>query len=212
LFLDELGEFSRPALEALRQPVEEGSVHITRSQRSVTFPARFMLVTATNPCPCGHLGDDRRPCACHQSALNRYTSKLSGPLIDRIDMIVRVESPPREELMAEAGPPESPGVRRRVTAARARQAARLVDTGAQSNGEMTPAQVRFHCRLEPAARAALYAAHERLALSVRGHDRVLRVARTIADLEDRDRITRADVAQAVAYREHLPADALAAAG
>jgi len=212
LFLDELGEFSRPALEALRQPVEDGTVHITRAQRSVEFPARFMLVAAMNPCPCGHRGDSRRPCACPQSALNRYSSKLSGPLVDRIDMIVRVEAPGRADLMAEPGPAESPAVRGRVIAARARQAERLADAGAHCNGDMTPAEVRLHCSLEPAARSALYAAHERLRLSVRGHDRVLRVARTIADLDGHARITRADVAQAVAYREHQPAEALAAAG
>jgi magnesium chelatase family protein len=212
LFLDELGEFSRPALEALRQPVEEGSVHITRAQRSITFPARFMLVAATNPCPCGHLGDVRRACACHPSALNRYSSKLSGPLVDRIDMVVRVEPPAREDLMGDGGPPESPAARVRVAAARARQARRLAPGASRCNGEMTPAEVRLHCTLEPAARAALYAAHDRLRLSARGHDRVLRVARTIADLDGRDAITRADVAQAVAYREHRPADALAAAG
>src|SRR5205085_151772 len=99
LFLDELAEFARPALEALRQPLEEGSIRITRSQRSVAFPARFMLVGATNPCPCGHLGDERRQCSCPDASLRRYRAKLSGPLLDRIDMIVRVASPTRDELM-----------------------------------------------------------------------------------------------------------------
>jgi magnesium chelatase family protein len=210
LFLDELAEFSRAALEALRQPLEEGSIRITRSQRSVTFPARFMLVAATNPCPCGHLGDERRQCSCADASLRRYSAKLSGPLLDRIDMIVRVESPTREELMSNAGPPESAEMRRRVCAARARQLERLAGTGVHCNGELGPAQVRLLCPLEPAARTALYAAHDRLRLSVRGHDRVLRVARTIADLEGRDVITRSDVAQAVAYREHHASDLLAA--
>lgn len=211
LFLDELAEFSRPALEALRQPIEEGSIRITRSQQTLTFPARFMLLAATNPCPCGHLGDTRRRCACPNSALQRYSTKLSGPLVDRIDMIVDVELPARSELLADAGPSESPAMRARVTAARERQAGRLSGSSAHCNGELSPAEVRLLCPLEPAARSALFDAHDRLGLSVRGHDRVLRVSRTIADLEDRAVITRADIAQAVAYRESTPADLLAAA-
>ena len=208
LFLDELAEFARPALEALRQPLEEGSIRITRSQRSVTFPARFMLVGATNPCPCGHLGDERRHCSCPDSSLRRYRAKLSGPLLDRIDMIVRVASPSRDELMAGPGAPESAAVGARVAAARARQSERLAGTGARCNAELGPAQVRLLCKLDPAARAALYAAHDRLRLSVRGHDRALRVARTLADLDGRDTITRGDVAQAVAYREHHASELL----
>jgi magnesium chelatase family protein len=211
LFLDELAEFSRSALEALRQPIEEGAIRITRSQRTVTFPARFMLVAATNPCPCGHLGDTRRQCACPSPALRRYSTKLSGPLVDRIDMIVEVSSPSREDLITEAGPPESPAVRLRVTEARARQHRRLAGSAARCNGELSPAEIRLVCPLEPSARTTLYAAHERLALSVRGHDRVLRVARTLADLDGRDVIARADVAEAAAYRETSPADLLAAA-
>jgi magnesium chelatase family protein len=210
LFLDELAEFSRPALEALRQPLEEGSIRITRSQRTVRFPARFMLVAATNPCPCGHAGDSRRQCTCPNAGLQRYATKLSGPLVDRIDMVVRVESPTREELMAEPGGAESPAMRGRVALARERQVDRLAGTAASCNGELSPAQVRLLCPLEPAARTALYAAHDRLRLSVRGHDRLLRVARTVADLEGRETITRSDIAQAVAYREIRPADILQA--
>jgi magnesium chelatase family protein len=210
LFLDELAEFSRPALEALRQPLEEGTIRITRAQRSLSFPARFMLVGATNPCPCGHFGDSKRPCKCPHSTLQRYAGKLSGPLVDRIDMVVRVESPTREELMADEAPPESPAVRARVVTARERQLVRLAGFGARCNGELGPAHLRLLCPLEPAARQALFAAHERLRLSVRGHDRVLRVARTIADLDAREVIGRGDVAEAVAYREHGPADLFAA--
>jgi magnesium chelatase family protein len=210
LFLDELAEFPRPALEALRQPLEEGSIRITRAQRSVTFPARFMLVGATNPCPCGHLGDPRGSCSCPEPSLRRYRAKLSGPLLDRIDMIVRVESPTREELMSAPGPPQSAEMRARVAAARFRQIERLASTNARCNGELGPSQLRLVSRLEPAARAALYGALDRLRLSVRGHDRVLRVARTLADLEGRDPITRGDIAQAVAYREHHVSELLAA--
>jgi magnesium chelatase family protein len=169
-----------------------------------------MLVGATNPCPCGHLGDPRRECACPQPSLRRYSAKLSGPLLDRIDMIVRVESPTRDELLADPGVPESAAMRARVGAARKRQAERLAGTGAHCNGELGPAQLRLLCPLESAARAALYAAHDRLRLSVRGHDRVLRVARTIADLQERDSITRGDVSQALAYRERHNSELLAA--
>ena len=121
LFLDELSEFSRPALEALRQPLEEGSVCITRSQRTVTFPARFMFVGASNPCPCGHAGDARRDCTCPEPMLARYKAKLSGALLDRIDIVVRVEQPTRAELRAEAEPESSAAIRERVIAARIRQ-------------------------------------------------------------------------------------------
>jgi magnesium chelatase family protein len=199
LFLDELAEFSRYALEALRQPLEEGCVRITRAQRTVTFPARFMLVAATNPCPCGHQGDPRRACTCHPGALHRYNTKLSGALLDRIDMIVRVEPPSRDELMSGAATRSSAEIRERVVAARARQAERL--GAGRSNADMTPAEARVACRVAGAARSALYAAHERVGLSARGHDRVLRVARTLADLDGRKRIERRDVTQAVAYRE-----------
>jgi magnesium chelatase family protein len=170
-----------------------------------------MLVAATNPCPCGHMGDARRQCSCPNASLRRYSAKLSGPLLDRIDMIVRVESPTREELMSNPGGPESPSMRARVESARARQVERLAGTGAHCNGELSPAQVRLLCPLEPSARRTLYAAHERLRLSVRGHDRVLRVARTLADLDGREVIVRGDVAQAVAYRELHASELLAAA-
>jgi magnesium chelatase family protein len=199
LFLDELAEFSRPALEALRQPLEEGCVRITRAQRAVTFPARFMLVAATNPCPCGHAGDPRRPCSCPAPALQRYEAKLSGPLVDRVDMIARVDPPTREEVMSDRATQGSAELRERVVAARARQADRL--GGARCNADMSAAEARSLCRLDRGGRATLYAAHERVGLTVRGHDRVLRVARTLADLEGREAIARADVAQAVAYRD-----------
>jgi magnesium chelatase family protein len=210
LFLDELAEFSRPALEALRQPLEDGQVTIVRSQRSVRFPARFMLVAATNPCPCGHAGDPRRACACLPSARDRYNARLSGPLVDRIDMIVRVDPPTREELMSGDDTQTSQEVRERVVAARALQGRRLTGTRAGCNGEMTVSQVERICRVRGAARDALHAAYERVGLTVRGHHRVLRVARTLADLDGRKEIERRDVAEAVAYREHRHERAAAA--
>jgi magnesium chelatase family protein len=209
LFLDELAEFSRPALEALRQPLEEGCVRITRAQRTVTFPARFMLIAATNPCPCGHAGDPRRLCACHPAARERYEAKLSGPLRDRVDMIVRVDAPTRDEVMSNRATQGSAELREQVVAARARQSSRL--GGARCNADMSAGEARSLCRLARDGREVLYAAHERVGLTVRGHDRVLRVARTLADLEGRETIARTDVAQAVAYREFRAAEAPAAA-
>ncbi len=153
LFLDELAEFSRAALEALRQPLEDGSVRITRAQRTVTFPTRFMLVGASNPCPCGLHGDARRDCTCPPALLARYRAKLSGALLDRIDIVLRVEQPSRAELRAEGDPEPSAAIRARVIAARARQRERLSDSPAACNAQMRPAELRRLCRLD-GARAA----------------------------------------------------------
>jgi len=214
LFLDELSEFARPALEALRQPLEEGCVRVTRRQRTVCFPARFLLLAATNPCPCGYRGDPRRRCSCHPAVAARYRARLSGPLLDRIDMVLRVEQPRPRDVMAEAEPESSVAIRARVLAARAVQEQRLRGSPAACNAHMTSAEVRRWADLEPAARAALHDAHERARLTMRGHDRVLRVARTLADLEGSARVRRNHVAQAVAYREPpaAPDEALAGVG
>ncbi len=200
LFLDELAEFSRSSLEALRQPLEEGSVHITRAQRSVTFPARFMFVGASNPCPCGLHGDPRRDCTCPPAVLARYRAKLSGALLDRIDIVLRVEQPSRAALRAEGEPEHSAPIRERVIAARARQAGRLSGTPVSCNAQLRPAELRRLCRLDGAARRALADAHDRAGLTMRGHDRAMRVARTLADLDGSETVQRRHVAQAVAYR------------
>ena len=200
LFLDELAEFSRAALESLRQPLEDGSVRITRAQRTVTFPTRFMLVGASNPCPCGLHGDARRDCTCPPALLARYRAKLSGALLDRIDLVLRVEQPSRAELRAEGDPEASATIRARVIAARARQRDRLAGTPAACNAQMRPAELRRLCRLDGAARRALADAHERAGLTMRGHDRAMRVARTLADLDGCEMVERRHVAQAVAYR------------
>ncbi len=200
LFLDELAEFSRPAIEALRQPLEEGSIRITRAQRAVTFPARFMLVGASNPCPCGHHGAARRDCTCPEPVIARYRAKLSGALLDRIDIVLRVEQPARAELRAEAEPEASAPIRARVIAARARQRTRLAGTAAACNAQMGLSELRRLCRLDGAAGQALSDAHDRGTLTMRGHDRVMRVARTLADLDGCDTVQRRHVAQAVAYR------------
>jgi magnesium chelatase family protein len=200
LFLDELAELGRAALEALRQPLEDGFVSLVRGQRAVRLPTRFTLLAASNPCPCGHAGNPRRACRCPQASMQRYNARLSGPLLDRIDMVLRVTPPAHDELEAEAAE-SSVAVRARVVAARERQGARLAGTGARCNGEMTASQTRTHCALDSDARETLARAHHSMGLSARGRYRALRVARTIADLAGRERVRAGDVAQAVAYRD-----------
>jgi magnesium chelatase family protein len=200
LFLDELSEFPQPALDALRQPLEEGSICLTRAQRAVRFPTRFMLVAATNPCPCGFAGDTRRQCQCERRAVNRHAARLRGPLIDRIDVSLRVESPEREELMSSDMTQSSGDIRARVVAARQRQNERFAGTVARCNAEMRTWQVGRFCALGPDERKALHDAHERVKLSARGHFRILRVARTLADLDGLERIERHHIAEAISYR------------
>jgi magnesium chelatase family protein len=196
LFLDEMPEFSRHVLEVLRQPVEEGCVRIARAARTAVFPARFMLIGAMNPCPCGFLGDPQRACRCATPQIARYASRLSGPLRDRLDLTVPVAAvPPRDLVDAQVGEASS-AIRVRVLAARHRQLARDGRLNARLHGRA----LRSRALLEPAARALLSKALERLSLSARGHDRVLRVARTIADLQEAERIAAAHLAEALHYR------------
>ncbi len=200
LFLDELPEFNRKTLEVLRQPLEEGRVTISRAMNSATFPADFVLVAAMNPCPCGYRSDPRRSCSCTPPQVEKYLSRISGPLLDRIDLHVEVPAVPFTQL-AEMPPGESSErIRERVLEARGRQARRFHDEGTSVNGRMTPRQLRKHCKLKPEAAGILKAAMEELGLSARAHDKVLRVARTIADLEAAEEIQPQHVAEAVGYR------------
>jgi magnesium chelatase family protein len=199
LFLDELPEFSRAACEALRQPLEEGAVTVSRATTAVRFPARFALIAAANPCPCGHLGDSRFACRCSLYDLHRYASRLSGPLLDRIDLYVQAERLTAEELTGAADAEPTAQVRSRVLAARTRQRARQ---GAE-NGHLTSAEMAVHCQVTPAARRILMTAVDRLGLSARGFHRALRVARTVADLAGSDRIEDHHVKEALSLR-HLP--------
>jgi magnesium chelatase family protein len=199
LFLDELSEFHRRSLDALRQPLEDGEVTIVRSQRALRFPSRFMLIAATNPCPCGYAGVGDR-CICGEPDVRRYRRKLSGPLLDRMDLLVTVERPAEQDLRA---PPhtDSDTARARVADARARQRARLAGTDAGCNGEMDGRTLRRHARLDDPAADVLGQAYAAGALSARGRYRVLRVARTIADLDGHERVTRADVLTALSLRQ-----------
>jgi magnesium chelatase family protein len=199
LFLDELAEFPRAACEALRQPLEHGEVTVVRSAASVRFPARFALVAATNPCPCGWLGDGTRACRCGPEDLRRYARRLSGPLLDRIDLYVQVGRVAAEELAAPAAGEPSSMVRARVLAARARQR----DRHGVENARLPVAALGAAGRPTAAARRTLAAAVDRLGLTARGYHRALRVARTVADLAGEDRIADHHVREALGLR-HLP--------
>jgi len=196
LLLDELGEFRRDALEALRVPLEEGVVTITRTSGTVSLPCRFMLVAASNPCPCGN-GPDSGECDCHPSAVSKYMAKLSGALADRIDITLTVDPPPAEELIEEDTEGSLP-VRERVIRARRTQEERLGP--GRTNADMTPAELRRHCNLDAAGRRTLELGHRQLGLSARGWDRCLRLARTIADLAGEERIAEMHVSEAIERR------------
>ena len=200
LFLDELPEFKRSTLEVLRQPLEEGRVTLSRAATSLTYPARFMLVAALNPCPCGFYGDPKRACACTPQQINHYRSRISGPLLDRIDAQIQVPAVRFQELAEEAGGERSVELRGRVLGARQRQARRFADAKIFANAHMTPRLLKEHCALTPETHRLLEAAMERLGLSARAYHRILKLARTIADLEGEDHLAPAHVAEAIQYR------------
>jgi magnesium chelatase family protein len=202
LFLDEFPEFSSKALEALREPLEAGVVTISRARGSVTFPARILLIAAMNPCPCGYYGDSRRSCSCSESRVSRYQHRVSGPMLDRFDLFTDVPRVEYDELTGAPTGERSEVVRDRVIAARAMQAERLGGSASMVNAEMDPVDVRRYCQdqLKDDARPLLASATERLGLSARSFHRVLKVARTIADLEGSEVIGTAHLAEAVQYR------------
>jgi magnesium chelatase family protein len=200
LFLDELPEFRRDTLEALRQPLEEGFVTVVRARARLAFPARFSLLAAMNPCPCGHLGDPRYDCRCPPPLVERYRGRVSGPLLDRIDLHVEVPAVSLKELRSSAGE-STETVAARVATARAVQLARFgTDRATPNNAAMGPEDLRRHCLLDPAGRQLLDNAFEKLGLSARALDRVLKVARTIADLAGSDVVRSSHLAEAIQYR------------
>ena len=213
LFLDELPEFPRNVLEVLRQPLEDGCVTIARAAMSLSFPARFMLAAAMNPCPCGYFNDKSRECLCTPPMIQRYVSKVSGPLMDRIDIHIEVPAVQYKELRGGAAAESSAAIRARVLQARERQHERFLEAGARTagtktapsravyaNAQMTTAQIRGHCELGSDAERMLERAMVQQGLSARAHDRILKVARTVADLDGAHGIAVKHIAEAIQYR------------
>lgn len=199
LFLDELPEFDRKVLEVLREPLENGEIHISRAARQAVYPARFQLVAAMNPCPCGYLGHPAKPCRCTPESISRYRGKISGPLLDRIDLTIEVPALSAVELTQAQAGEASASVRERVLAARARQTARQGKTNAGLNA----AELDSIARIEPEAKQALGEMLEKLSLSARSYHRILRVARTLADLAGDETVNRGHVLRAVSFRRAL---------
>jgi magnesium chelatase family protein len=200
LFLDELPEFNGAVLEVLRQPLEDKVVSISRASGSLTFPANVMLVAAMNPCPCGYAGDRERVCTCSAQQVSRYTRRISGPLLDRIDIHLDVPRVPYEKLTARGPAESSAAVRERVEATRARQQQRFAGTSIVTNADMGPGEVRQFCPLDAAGEQLMRAASRQMHLSARSHHRIIKLSRTIADLAGVEQIGAAHIAEALQYR------------
>ena len=200
LFLDELPEFDKSALETLRQPLEDGFVTITRAAGTLTLPSRFMLVCAMNPCKCGWYGHPSGRCTCSENQVEQYMRRISGPLLDRIDMYIEVPSVEYEAMRRKDTPESSAVIRQRVNAAREVQKQRFAGTEVSCNAYMTPAMIGRYCQLDDAGERLMQGAFDRLGLTGRSHDRILRMARTIADLEGSERIEASHLAEAIQFR------------
>ena len=196
LFLDELPEYHRDVLEALREPLEEGRVVISRATGTMTFPANFMLVAAMNPCPCGFYGDPKRECRCSPNMITKYRNRISGPLLDRIDIHIEVPAVKYKEMAGEATGETSERVRQRVAEARAVQRNRL----GHANARLAPKEMKQHCRLDTDCQELLKMAMTELNLSARAYDRILKVSRTIADLDASEHIQSQHISEAIQYR------------
>ncbi len=200
LFLDELPEFKKNVLEVLRQPLEDGNVTISRAVTSITYPARFMLVSAMNPCPCGFYGDAGKPCTCTPQQVQRYRSRISGPLLDRIDIQIEVPAVRYKELSAEYGGEPSGNIRDRVNEAREMQAGRYKRSKTACNARMSAKQISTHCKVDEGGHKLLENVVDKLGMSARAHARILKVARTIADLEESESIKPHHLSEAIQYR------------
>ncbi|MDD6603661.1 MAG: YifB family Mg chelatase-like AAA ATPase [Eubacteriales bacterium] len=200
LFLDEFPEFDRRAKESLRQPIEDGMVTVSRTSGTVTYPSSIMLVAAMNPCPCGYKGHSTRECSCSEAILKRYKDKISGPLLDRIDIHVEVQNIEYETLSSKKKEESSAEIRKRVNKARDKQRERFAGTGITCNAKMTPAATREFCILTPEADAMMKNSFESMGMSGRAYDKILRVARTIADLDDSEFIEIQHIAEAIQFR------------
>jgi magnesium chelatase family protein len=200
LFLDELPEFRRNVLEALRQPLEDGHVTIARSSTTVTYPARFMLVAAMNPCPCGHFTDPHTPCQCSAQQIRQYRSKISGPLMDRIDIHIDVPGIRYRDLSGRKRGESSLAMRERITRARDIQQRRLNELPTRCNAHMTNREIKTFCALDEESHRLIEMAMDKLGLSARAYTRILKVARTIADLNGEPHILGHHVSEAIQYR------------
>jgi magnesium chelatase family protein len=200
LFLDELPEFKRNVLEVLRQPLEDGSVTISRALTSITYPASIMLVCAMNPCPCGYLGDTRHQCSCSPFQVHRYRQRVSGPLLDRIDIHVEVPAVPYKDLSKDYCGENSEQIRRRLQGARQVQIERFKKDGIYSNAKMRSKHIKKYCVLDPEAQNIIETAMHKLGLSARAYTRILKVSRTIADLAGSDYINAEHISEAIQYR------------
>jgi len=200
LFLDELPEFGSRVLEVMRQPMEDKVVTISRAQGTLTFPANFMLIAAMNPCPCGYFGDPERECTCSMGMVSKYQKRVSGPLMDRIDIHIEVPRVEYEKLSSDRLGEPSAKIRARVERARERQRQRFAGTHLACNADMGPAEVRQFCRVDAAGQSLLRAAMQQLQMSARAYHRILKLARTIADLAGSERIETVHLAEAIQYR------------
>ena len=198
--MDELPEFNKNTIEVLRGPLEDRKVTISRVNASLTYPCNFMFVASMNPCPCGYYGAKDKECSCSQSEIARYMGKISGPLLDRIDIQIEVTPVKYQKLENEGETEKSETIKERVDKARKIQVKRYKDYGIYSNAELTPKLTQIHCKLNEKSKKIMQNAFERLGLSARAYERILKVARTIADLDGKENIEAAHIAEAIQYR------------
>lgn len=200
LFLDELPEFNKNTLEVLRGPLEDGIINISRVNASLTYPCNFMFVASMNPCPCGYFGSKDKECTCSTTSIEKYMGKISGPLLDRIDIQIEVSPVKYQKLESEERAESSEAIKQRVNKARKIQQQRYKEVGIYANSQLTPKLVNKYCKLDKESKEILKSAFERLGLSARAHGRILKVARTIADLDGKENINSSHIAEAIQYR------------